>query len=254
MDWHKFACVHDLQGKNDETNQIEDNVVLVVHKIIIKADNVDRKVTILHLERMLLKLQHFVILLCMYQVFAQNEEVAVTPDVAALRQNMNKCMFQTVMCCYTRRRAQNGGGRPVDNTDVCRAQGVLADGDREGNTYCHGFTWAGRDRHLSDLDKRKLLHFINNRDMFQTRGFYGAVGGYNKCDCIEKMPIVSRADCSQFNGSPIPQPCDPKGYYGERRGEINNLADKFITLGGNRDLFSVNLVGNCTNSPPNPPA
>ncbi|KAI3655409.1 hypothetical protein MP638_006499, partial [Amoeboaphelidium occidentale] len=228
-----YNCVHDLQDKNDETNQIEDNVVLVVHKISIKADYVDRKVSILHLERMLLKLQHIVILLCMYQVFAQNEEVAVTPDVAALRQNMNKCMFQTVMCCYTRRRAQNGGGRPVDNTDVCRAQGVLTNGDREGNTYCHGFTWAGPYGAMTEGRKRLLLDIVNTQDQFRTRGYFGAIGEYNKCDCIENMPVVSRADCSELNGAGKPKACDPRGYEGERDGRINDLADKYRSLGGN---------------------
>ncbi|KAI3656819.1 hypothetical protein MP638_006609 [Amoeboaphelidium occidentale] len=189
------------------------------------------------------------VLLCMSQVFGQKEEVGATPDVVALMNHMNRCRFQTVMCCYTRRRAQNGGGSPGDNTDVCRAQGVLTDGDREGRTHCHGFTWAGRDAAMTDANKRRLLDFINTQDHFGRRGYFGAIGEYNKCDCIENMPIVSRSDCSELNGAANPRSCDPRGFYGERVGNGNNLADKYRSLGGNPALFSLNLVGNCTRSP-----
>jgi hypothetical protein len=190
----------------------------------------------------------------MSQVFAQKEEVGATPDVVALLNNMNRCRFQTVMCCFTRRRAQNGGGSPADNTDVCRAQDVLTQGDQEGATHCHGFTWAGRDAAMTDANKRKLLDFVNTEDHFGTRGYFGAIGEYNKCDCIENMPIVSRSDCSELNGAANPKACDPRGSYGEAVGNGNNLADKYRSLGGNPALFSINLVGDCANSPPNAPA
>ncbi|KAI3657746.1 hypothetical protein MP638_004350 [Amoeboaphelidium occidentale] len=188
------------------------------------------------------------------QVLCQHENMAVTPDVSALMNNMNKCKFQTVMCCYTKKTQQKGGGRPADNTDVCIAQGVLTNGNQEGATHCHGFTWARRDSNMSDENKRKLLNYVNNVDHFGKRGYYDSVGEYNKCDCVENMPVVSRSDCSQLNGNRTPKACDPRLADGSKRGNGNNLADKYRSLEGNATLFDINLVGNCNKSPKNPPA
>jgi hypothetical protein len=190
--------------------------------------------------------------LCVSNVFTQHEKVANTPDVLALMNRFNTCRFQTVMCCYTKRAPEKRKGeRPADNTDVCAAQGVMT--NNEGATHCHGFTWAGRDSNMSDENKRKLLNYINNEDHFAKRGYYDSIGEYNKCDCVENMPVVTRSDCSELNGPGRPKACDPRNPNGSKAGRGNNLRFKYLSLGGSPTLFDTNLVMFCKNSPKVPP-
>jgi hypothetical protein len=139
--------------------------------------------------------------------------------------NFESCEARVAMCCWVSdRQADDDNGdcetpydedcvnaEPSDNTDVCavnlgRAQdsnnvnsGVtLFPGGREGETHCHGFAWTEDDIDTSNIFKGNNLFHISAFDHLVTRGYVKNVPGAPMCGCVEQMPIVSRADCTEM--------------------------------------------------------
>jgi hypothetical protein len=138
--------------------------------------------------------------------------------------NFEECEVRAAMCCWVQdRQADDGNGNcakpydencvdadPADNTDICAAHmerspqsnrvrnGVsLFPGGSEGATHCHGFAWTENAMDTNALFKGNTLFHVSLFDHLYTRGYVKNVPGAPMCGCVEQMPIVSRADCTQ---------------------------------------------------------
>jgi len=148
--------------------------------------------------------------------------------------NFNGCEMNTVMCCWVTDRVINNGDNngdckgpypnrkpddgesncidadPADNTDLCyvdmerspqanHVEGgfALFPGDVEEGTHCHGFIWSDDQDDASNVYKANNLFYVSMEDHLRTRGYVRNVPGAPMCGCLEQMPTVSRADCTQ---------------------------------------------------------
>jgi len=139
--------------------------------------------------------------------------------------HFDSCDLRAAMCCFVQdRQANDGNGScatpyeencvdadPAGNTDICyhdmenspissRTPGgfSLFEGDDEGVAYCHGFAWSNDP---SDESARYLgnnLFYVTLYEHLTNRGYVGNVPGAPKCACIEKMPVSTRADCTEI--------------------------------------------------------
>lgn len=143
------------------------------------------------------------------------------PSGRAIR-SFSGCRSKAVMCLWTRDRQandDNGNCRtpydtrcidknPADNTDVCYSDSsrcsrcahvpegrTLYLDNAEGATHAHGFTWqSGQDARF----RGNLLFYISMYDHLSQRGYAENLPGAPMCGCIESMPTVSRADCTEL--------------------------------------------------------
>jgi len=130
------------------------------------------------------------------------------------------------MCCWpSDRQANDNNGNcakpydtncvdadPGDNTDLCAVDmsrsgsehihvdgGFATFGEDEGPTHCHGLAW-GMD--LDEVDARyraNNLFFVSMYDHMYTRGYVRNIPGAPMCGCVEKMPLVTRSDCTEIS-------------------------------------------------------
>ena len=105
------------------------------------------------------------------------------------------------MCCWVRDVA--------DNTDICysdmRRQRTaprvsngfaIYEGDEEGDAHCHGYAWS--DGGPDDWYKGNALFYISMYDHMTQRQYFDNVPGSPMCACVEQMPTVTRADCTEL--------------------------------------------------------
>eukprot|EP00903_Cladosiphon_okamuranus_P008160 g7859.t1 len=139
------------------------------------------------------------------------------------------CQENTYMCCWT----ENDGEGMQDNTDVCRVGDTLYPDESEGEVHCHGMVWP---EDATDQYIHVVAQFVQHFDHRDRRGYYGSLKDAPMCDCIENMPVVTRADCSypnpnrKHNIAPCPR---------------NNLQYYYEQLYGEFPEF--NLVKDCDN-------
>mmetsp|Transcript_26364 Transcript_26364/g.60270 ORF Transcript_26364/g.60270 Transcript_26364/m.60270 type:complete len:230 (+) Transcript_26364:659-1348(+) len=104
---------------------------------------------------------------------------------------------------------------PADNTDLCyvdmkrhaRASGTdggfaLYPGDNadgEGSIHCHGLAWGDDDYDIESRYKGNNIFYVSMYDHLYTRGYARNVPGAPMCGCLDKMPVVSRSDCTQVD-------------------------------------------------------
>jgi hypothetical protein len=138
--------------------------------------------------------------------------------------NFESCEARVAMCCWVSDRQVDNDGNcalpydencvnaePSDNTDVCavklgRAQdsnnvrnGVTVfPGMIEGRTHCHGLAWTDDRLDTSNIFKGNNLFHISAFDHLVKRGYVKNVPGAPMCGCVEQMPFVSRADCTEM--------------------------------------------------------
>eukprot|EP00903_Cladosiphon_okamuranus_P018127 g16682.t1 len=105
------------------------------------------------------------------------------------------CEHNTYMCCWT----ENDGNGMADNTDVCYVGDVGYPGESEGEVHCHGFVWP---EDATDKYIHLLAQFVQHFDHRDRRGYYGNLPDAPMCGCIEDMPIVSEADCTEYDDEP----------------------------------------------------
>jgi hypothetical protein len=142
--------------------------------------------------------------------------------------NFEDCDIGAAFCCWSadRQAGDNNGNcatpyddncvdaDPGDNTDVCsvdmarfpeaaRVPGgtIQFPGDTEGDIHCHGFAWSTDENHPSSFYKGNNLFYVSMYDHFYQRGYVRNVPGAPMCACAEKMPIVSRADCTEIEAT-----------------------------------------------------
>lgn len=74
---------------------------------------------------------------------------------------------------------------------------ILYPDDVEEDTHCHGFVWSDDDNDESKIYKANNLFYVSMEDHLRTRGYVRNVPGAPMCGCLEQMPTVERADCTQ---------------------------------------------------------
>jgi len=135
------------------------------------------------------------------------------------------CQSHAAQCCWPRdRQAGDNNGNcnleydtncvdrdVADNTDLCYNEldkagytnGIDANGfstyDQEGPVHCHGFAWSTEDQETTTRYKANALFFVSMYDHMHQRGYVENIPGSPMCGCVEHMPIVTRADCTQTN-------------------------------------------------------
>jgi len=158
-----------------------------------------------------------------YENIAKDTLVTFPNDATSVEKNFADCDINAIMCCWVQdRQANDDNGNcndgdcvdkdPADNTDICYvdlengaksshvAGGyAIFPGDTEGDSHCHGMAW-GDD--LTGVDARyrgNSLFYISMYDHLSQRGYVREVPGAPMCGCIDQMPVVTRADCTEMN-------------------------------------------------------
>mmetsp|Transcript_3556 Transcript_3556/g.5368 ORF Transcript_3556/g.5368 Transcript_3556/m.5368 type:complete len:681 (-) Transcript_3556:438-2480(-) len=140
--------------------------------------------------------------------------------------NFDSCDLRTVMCCWSAdRQANDNNGNcatpydtkckdsdPGDNTDLCAVDMArttsssshvddgfaIFEGNSEGPIHCHGFAWGQDSFEDAARYKGNNLFYVSMYDHMHQRGYVRNVPGAPMCGCLEKMPIVSRSDCTEI--------------------------------------------------------
>ena len=147
-------------------------------------------------------------------------------------ENFEECIANAVMCCWPKDRqaADNNGNcnrntysencvdkDPADNTNLCSVdleKGAFASGfnsadgivqfpgdgdDGEGSIHCHGYAWANDEHDPTNRYKANNLFYVSMYDHMHQRGYVENIPGAPMCGCVEKMPTVTRSDCTQVD-------------------------------------------------------
>lgn len=125
---------------------------------------------------------------------------------------MESCASHAMMCCWGRDRQSgdnNGQCRlrdcddkdPADNSNLCKESL-----ETEGDIHCHGVAWSEDPNDVSAVFRFNNLFYVSMYDHLYTRGYvenvYGSdftETGIPMCSCVEDMPKVSRADCTEVD-------------------------------------------------------
>ncbi|CAM9294667.1 unnamed protein product, partial [Ectocarpus sp. 6 AP-2014] len=146
--------------------------------------------------------------------------------------DFNQCDYNTWMCCWDGR----NGLAVKDNTDVCSYRGEEFPGDSEGPVHCHGFVWP--ENASDDFIKYLALDvaFINHVD---EKAYTGNIPGAPVCHCLEEMPEVSRADCTQYRTADLAG----SDFMACSKNDLRRAYKELYPTGRGRDL----LVKKCDN-------
>ena len=150
--------------------------------------------------------------------FPDNDNVEFIPPFV-------ECNANAVTCCYVADRQSDGFGTctggdcsnkdPIDNTDVCyvdKSKFPLAGhteggfsifpADSEGPVYCEGFAWSKpRLNEPSYRFRGNALFQVALKDNLSTRGYVREVPGAPMCGCVENMPVITDAACTELDVS-----------------------------------------------------
>ncbi len=157
------------------------------------------------------------------------DTIAKTTTFSAPTGNF-ECASNVAMCCWHRDRQyfDNNGNcnekdcanqTPGDNTDLCwtkDASGTIfpyPGDDTEGDLHCHGLGWSNNDEDGNYVDvnsktRFNTLFFVSMYDHLYQRGYAESItndpnieGEVPMCGCVEEMPAVARADCSEIDAT-----------------------------------------------------
>eukprot|EP00581_Thalassiosira_minuscula_P031004 CAMPEP_0183761182 /NCGR_PEP_ID=MMETSP0739-20130205/8261_1 /TAXON_ID=385413 /ORGANISM="Thalassiosira miniscula, Strain CCMP1093" /LENGTH=400 /DNA_ID=CAMNT_0025999283 /DNA_START=15 /DNA_END=1217 /DNA_ORIENTATION=+ len=161
-----------------------------------------------------------------YEAYAQEGKIEYADSVV---DNFADCPLRATMCCFASdRQANDNNGNcakpydqncvdadPADNTDLCYVDmsrdksasgtdggfsiypGDNADG--EGPVHCHGFAWSNDPSDPSSRYRGNNLFYVSMYDHLYTRGYVRNFPGAPMCACLDRMPVVSRSDCTQVD-------------------------------------------------------
>ena len=141
--------------------------------------------------------------------------------------SLSKCKYNSIMCCFGRDRQPNDNNGncadpidqncldadPADNSNLCwlDADHIPSFSDpfafpnnSEGEIYCHGLAWTNDDNHFSSQMRFNNFFYVSLYDHMYTRGYVQPTqdsDNIDMCGCIEDMPKVSRADCTEIEAS-----------------------------------------------------
>mmetsp|Transcript_12194 Transcript_12194/g.20208 ORF Transcript_12194/g.20208 Transcript_12194/m.20208 type:complete len:567 (+) Transcript_12194:39-1739(+) len=207
----------------------------------------------------------------------RNDEAATTM-MGTGAESINRCENQAIMCCFGRDRQSgddNGNcdsddcddADPGDNTDLCSVAGD------EDDIHCHGVAWAADNNDATSRMRLNNLFFVSLFDHMYTRGYVGDINAPANsaapmCGCIEDMPVVSRADCTQIDAeltvtlnidadglltAATQEEPDLQVNFNACRAETNNDLASYVEKLANqkkistemKDVFSSIVVGTC---------
>ena len=157
-------------------------------------------------------------------------------------ENFAQCSLQSAMCCWVDHdEAQDAYYKK--NTDLCYVDFSRApssshissgysifDGDEDA--FCHGFAWD--DGSVADVFKGNLLFHKEIYDHMHKKGLSRNVPGAPMCGCVDKMPVVSRADCSKL---------EFQGHYIFRYSDSRTPAKADVITRGQLSLNAVDCDG-----------
>jgi len=139
------------------------------------------------------------------ETLAQNKGIE-WPDM----HNFRDCELRVAMCCWVANR--RNGNDPVDNTDICytdfsrtQRSSHVRDGysiygsGAEGPVNCHGFAWGNEAGYPESALKGNALFQVAMLDGLYGKGYTEEVPGAPMCGCVEKMPVVTTADCTEMD-------------------------------------------------------
>jgi len=209
-----------------------------------------------------------------YESYAKKMKIAY-PDTIV--DNFADCPLRAAFCCYaTDRQANDNNGNcakpydtncvnadPADNTDLCyvdmsrqsRAPGTdggfaIYPGDNnngEGAIHCHGLAWSNDPNDASSRYKGNNLFYVSMLDHLYNRGYVRNVPGAPMCGCLDKMPVVSRSDCTQVDVTELwvatffPARSGAQAFFDLKIDEENGISIDFNSCRGavrNNDLES----------------
>ena len=120
---------------------------------------------------------------------------------------LDQCDVGAAMCCWV---DQRGASDLVDNTDVCyvnmkdsKKTAHVADGysiygdDHAGNVNCHGFVWDSSGSSISSALKGNALFKVGFLGVYD-QDKVEQVPGAPLCGCIDRMPVVTQASCTEI--------------------------------------------------------
>jgi hypothetical protein len=147
---------------------------------------------------------------------------AVTTVMDDIR-SLAKCDYNSIMCCFGRDRQPNDNNGncadpidtncldadPADNSNLCYVEHDLKTysdpfafpDDSEGDIHCHGLAWADDINAFSAKLRFNNFFYVSLYDHMYTRGYVETSVDSDSipmCGCIEEMPPVSRADCTEI--------------------------------------------------------
>eukprot|EP00978_Attheya_sp_CCMP212_P002954 scaffold6061_cov51-Attheya_sp.AAC.2 len=123
--------------------------------------------------------------------------------------NFDRCEANAAMCCWVE--AQSNA-TTNSGSDVCLMDHLMTapsshlsdaytifDEENDGGVHCSGFAWSNDDSDWSNLYKGNTLFHTSMYKHRQNGGIVSRnIPGAPMCGCIEKMPIVTRADCVEM--------------------------------------------------------
>lgn len=124
---------------------------------------------------------------------------------------LDHCDIGAAMCCWVDSR---GTAELEDNSDVCyvnmkssRRTAHVADGysiygdDHEGAVNCQGFAWGTDGGSIASALKGNALHKVGfmNELYLGLKGNVEQVPGAPMCGCLDRMPVVTHADCTKVS-------------------------------------------------------
>ena len=125
-----------------------------------------------------------------------------------------QCKNQAMMCCFGRDRQSNDNNgncadndcidkSPADNSNLCYTDFptiIPFPNESEGAIHCHGLAWGEDVNGFEAKMKYNNLFYVSMYDHMYTRGYVEKMVPDEyvpMCGCIEDMPPVSRADCTE---------------------------------------------------------
>jgi len=139
---------------------------------------------------------------------------------------LESCDSQAIMCCFGRDRQfgdNNGNCKiedrggcedadPADNSNLCKTEtrAYPNNDPPENEIHCHGLAWGLDENELTRKLKFNNFFFVSLFDHMYQRGYVERTirreddpSNFRMCDCIEKMPPVSRSDCTEVTINPF---------------------------------------------------
>jgi len=141
--------------------------------------------------------------------------------------DLETCELQSIMCCFGRDRQPNDNNGncaepldsncvnadPMDNSNLCFLDTTedefgsfsVYPGETEGDVHCHGLAWAEDINDFTSQLRYNNFFFVSLFDHMYQRGYVESMLDSRSphdipmCACIEHMPPVSRADCTQID-------------------------------------------------------
>uniref|UniRef100_A0A7S1FWG6 Apple domain-containing protein n=2 Tax=Corethron hystrix TaxID=216773 RepID=A0A7S1FWG6_9STRA len=138
--------------------------------------------------------------------------------------SLANCGLNSIMCCFGRDRQPNDNNGnckdpiesrcvdadPADNSNLCWTDSDIENftdhftfpDKSEGPIHCHGLAWAEDENSFTAQLRFNNLFFVSLYDHMYTRGYVETMvdtDNISMCNCIEDMPVVSRADCTQVD-------------------------------------------------------